>query len=273
MWQLNSNISRLRPDLAPVAAHRVTRLGMRSYLRYFAEAFRLPGLPERHIDTRVRVINADVVRADISAGTSVVLALGHNGNWDLAGAWAARHIAPVLTVAEKLPDGLYEEFVQFRNSIGIEIVPLEGGTTFRSLLRRVSEQPWVIPLLADRDLTAHGIEVDLAGTQARVAAGPAALARAKDLPLVATAIYYERLTGARRRAAASPWGLVIEFIPVPTTNADGEQRSVPELTQAWVDALFGAMARTPQDWHMLQKVFVSDLDPERLRAAEEKRVA
>ena len=42
---------------------------------------------------------------------------------------------------------------------------------------------------------------------------------------------------------------------------------VEALTQAWVDQFAAMMASKPQDWHMMQRVFVEDLDPERLARA------
>ena len=125
----------------------------------------------------------------------------------------------------------------------------------------------ILPLLADRDLTSKGLEVDLFGHRARVAAGPAALAITTGAPLITTVIYYERLRGAQRRAAGSPWGIVIQFnkaieIPPGVPRAD----QVRVMTQAWVDQFAAGVRQRPQDWHMLQKVFVEDLDPERYAA-------
>lgn len=266
--QLESNLARLRPDLDARAVRRLSRHGMRSYLRYFGEVFQLPGWSQERVDARVRGVGHDAPRARLLEGTSSVLALGHNGNWDLAGAWASRAVGPVLTVAEKLPDGLYEEFVSFRNSLGIEIIPVEGHTTFRALVRGARAKPQIVPLLADRDLTAGGVQVDLAGSAARVAVGPAALAISGGYDLFPVAVHYERLHGARRRAAGSPWGVVVHFLPpVPTRDASGAKRSVADVTQDWVSALFTVVAEHPEDWHMLQRVFLADLDPERLARA------
>jgi len=83
-------------------------------------------------------------------------------------------------------------------------------------------------------------------------------------PLVPAGIYYERLHGARRRAARSPWGLVIRFFPrVEVAQDVPRAERVAAATQGWVDALSVAIREHPEDWHMLQKVFVDDLDPER----------
>ncbi len=270
--QLEANLGRVRPQARPEEVRRLSLLGMRSYMRYYGESFALVGAKPEQIDARVRLVDPGEVVATMDEGRMVVMALGHLGNWDLAGAWATRNLGRTVTVAERLkPEALFQEFLRFREGIGLEIIPLTngagagGGGVFRELVR-AARQPTagLIPLLADRDLTARGVEVDLFGERARVAAGPAALAVSTGAPLCATSITYERLTGARRRAAGTAWGIVIEFgrllsVPDDVPKAD----RVAVLTQAWVDDLGRGIARAPQDWHMLQKVFVADLDPER----------
>jgi KDO2-lipid IV(A) lauroyltransferase len=219
--------------------------------------------------------------------------LGHLGNWDLAGAWATPHLAPVLTVAEKLePKALFEEFVAFRRSIGIEVLGLGDPGVFRALVRGARNGPRIVPLLADRDLTDTGVEVNLLGHRARVAAGPATLALTAGVDLLPLAVVYERLDPARRRVAGTPWGVVLRFsppVPVPPevephphvepeaarkaapgavapgvtaeSGAAARHRRVQTMTQSWVDALGETLRSHTQDWHMLQRVFVDDLDP------------
>lgn len=271
--RLEKNLGRVRPDLDARALRRLSRAAMRSYLRYFGEAFALAGASGEQIDARVRAVGLDALMEHVRAGRQAVLALGHLGNWDLAGAWATRNVAQVTTVAERLePPQVFEEFLRFREGIGLRILPLGDGDVFRELLRVAkSPEAGIIPLLADRDLTHRGVEVDLFGHRARVAAGPAALALAADAPLIATVITYERLHGERRRRAGTPWGLRIDFLPVDPVPADVPRGDrVRVLTQAWVDRLAEGLYRRPQDWHMLQRVFVDDLDPERYAATRAK---
>jgi KDO2-lipid IV(A) lauroyltransferase len=267
--QLEANLARVRPELDPRALRRLSRAAMRSYLRYFGEAFSLSTWSHDRIRARVRVVGLENVVEQLDAGRQVVLALGHCGNWDLAGAWAELELGHVTTVAERLkPEELFQEFLRFREGIGMRIIPLSGdGDVFRELVRTARSGPGLLPLLADRDLTARGVEVDLFGHRARVAAGPAALAVTTGAPLVATHIRYERLPRAARRAAGGPWGMVIEFWPAIGVP-DGVPRAerVRVVTQTWVDQLADGIRRRPQDWHMLQKVFVEDLDPARYAA-------
>ncbi|WP_402465122.1 phosphatidylinositol mannoside acyltransferase [Isoptericola aurantiacus] len=263
--RLEANYARVRPELDARAVRRLSREGMRRYFRYFREAFTLQGFDAEQVAARVRTEGAEHVLATTRTGGAVVLALGHTGNWDLAGAWATPHLAPVLTVAERLePEALFTEFVGFRRSIGIDVLALGDEGVFRDLVRGVQGGSRIVPLLSDRDLTSGGVEVDLCGHRARVAAGPAALAVATGAPLVPVGIFHERLRGERRRRAGSAWGIVIRFHP-PVEPSDGGSRreQVDRLTQRWVDAFGGFLAERTEDWHMLQKVFVADLDPDR----------
>lgn len=267
--RLERNLARVRPELDVRALRRLSRRGMRSYMRYFGETFALRSMTQAQVDARVRAVYDPRLTDELDAGRTVLLALGHVGNWDLAGAYCTRALAPVTTVAERLePEELFQEFVAFRESIGLRIFPLTGGgDVFRDLVRSARGGPGLLPLLADRDLTARGVEVDLFGHRARVAAGPAALAVTTGAMLMPTVVSYERLHGARRRAAGSPWGVLIEFLPpveVPAGLPRADQ--VRAVTQGWVDSLAEGIAAHAEDWHMLQAVFVEDLDPARYAA-------
>ncbi|GAA4690087.1 KDO2-lipid IV(A) lauroyltransferase [Promicromonospora umidemergens] len=267
--RMEDNYARVRPDLDAAAVRRLSRAGLRSYMRYFRETFTLQGVTPEGLRARVRVEGYDEhVRPVVDGGGAAALALGHLGNWDLAGAYGSQYLASVLTVAERLkPDELFDEFVRFRGSLGIEVLALGNGDVLGSLIRSAKEGSRLIPLLGDRDLTSTGIEVDLAGHRARVAAGPALLGLEAGIPVHPVSINYERLRGARRRSAGTPWGIVVRFcpsLPVPDAGLPRDEQ-VRLLTQGWVDQLTRTIVEHTHDWHMLQRVFVADLGPARPR--------
>ncbi|PUB25463.1 KDO2-lipid IV(A) lauroyltransferase [Promicromonospora sp. AC04] len=273
--RMEDNYARVRPDLDAAAVRRLSRAGMRSYMRYFREAFTLQGLTPERLRARVRVEGYDQhVRPAVDGGGAASLALGHLGNWDLAGAYGSQYLASVLTVAERLkPEELFEEFLRFRGSLGIDVLALGNGDTLGALVRGAKEGHKLIPLLSDRDLTSTGVEVDLAGHRARVAAGPALLGLDAGIPVHGVGITYERLHGARRRAAGTPWGIVIRFcppLPVPDAGLPRDEQ-VRLLTQGWVDQLARTIVEHTHDWHMLQRVFVADLGPARQNGARGRR--
>jgi lauroyl/myristoyl acyltransferase len=253
--RLEANLARVRPEASAAELRELSRLGMRSYLRYYCDAFRLPGWSrERMVDT-VRTVGDEPVRELLAAGESVVMFLGHLGNWDHAGAWSTLQLHQVTTVAERLePEALFEAFLGFREELGMRIVPLTGSDVFRTLLTAVRAGGTFMPLLADRDLSNNGVVVDFFGEPARMAAGPAALAVATGAALFPVSIHYEEL-GRGRHGIVITWH---DRVAVPDTKRRGEQ--VALMTQACADALAGAIREHPQDWHMLQRVFVADLE-------------
>ncbi len=253
--QLTANLSRVRPDLDGAALGELTRAGLRSYLRYWCDAFRLPDWDRDRVVSRFTCRHEERLRDNMAAGRGVVAALPHMANWDHAGAWAALTGTPVTTVAERLrPEPLFDRFVAFRRSLGIEVLPLTGaGDVSRPLARRLREGR-LVPLLADRDLRASGVPVDFLGETARMPPGPAVLAVQTGAALVPVTMRY--------RGAAPAHGIELTWHPEVPVPAVGTTRAkVAAMTQAVADAFAVGIAAAPQDWHMLQPLWLADLDP------------
>jgi KDO2-lipid IV(A) lauroyltransferase len=86
-----------------------------------------------------------------------------------------------------------------------------------------------------------------------MAAGPAALALATGAALFPVSIHYEELGRGRH-------GIVITWHDQVAVPEGRRGVQVAAMTQACADALAGAIAEHPQDWHMLQRVFAVDFD-------------
>ncbi|MCZ7474465.1 phosphatidylinositol mannoside acyltransferase [Micromonospora sp. WMMC273] len=247
--RLRANLRRVvGPELPDAELDVLVREGLRSYARYWMEAFRLPGLSRAEILAGFRLDGQELLAADVAAGRGAVVALPHAGNWDAAGAWVAATGWPMTTVAERLPDGVYERFVGFREGLGMEILPNRGGPrpAFDVLVDRL-RAGYVVPLLADRDLSARGVEVDFFGGRTRTPAGPALLAIRTGAPLYVASMWYEP-----DAACASIDG------PLPLPDPDGAplDERVRAVTQRIADGLAAGIARHPQDWHMLQRMWL-----------------
>ncbi len=259
--QLRRNYEQFRGEKVP--AIMVLR-GLRSYYRAFVQQFTLPAWSRQQIREACVYHQASQTK-DLMRDGPVILALTHSGNWDLAGAWFCQNYGKILTVAEKLePEDLFNQFVEFRGELGMEIIGVgPGEKVFEQLVDRARGRSLLVPLLADRDISGTGVEVQLGASRALVAAGPAALAHRLGRPLIAGHISYRRHRGR--------WQIYAHFTdPIPPPEGLQGGALVEEWTRKWVHALKPAMDQHLVDWHMMQKVFVADLDPERLRRARER---
>ena len=238
----------------------LSREAMRSYARYWLEAFRLPVMPVGRLVGGMRDTgHTEAAFGYLAAGRGVVFALPHMGNYDLGCAWiVAKGAGSVTAVIERVkPESVYGRFVAFRQGLGMEVLPASGGTQRFGILAQRLQAGKIVGLICDRDLTGGGIEVEFFGEKARMMGGPAALAVQTGAALMPVILWFE----------GDGWGVHIhEEIPVP---AEGDMRQKAAVMMQQVARLFEAGIRAhPQDWHMLQKVFVADLDPARLAAAE-----
>ena len=259
--RLESNLRRVRPKAGPRHLRRLSRMGMRAYTRYYIDAFRLRSFSADQIRARCRVEGRERLEETFAAGKSAVLGLGHIGNWDLAGAYASLEISPVTTVAERLnPPEVFDAFLEFRQSLGMEIFALGDEGVVRGLLSALRRPPRIVPLLFDRDLSHNGVEVDFFGEPARMAKGPAVIALAGKSPLFPVTFYHERLRGAARKAAGSPWGMVLQIHPEIVPGEGEREAQIHSMIQRCADSLAKEIAKRPWEWHMLQRVFTADLD-------------
>jgi phosphatidylinositol dimannoside acyltransferase len=248
--QLEKNLRRVVGDgYTDRELRELSRRGMRSYLRYWLESFRLPSMGRERILTGMRITGIEALWNDLGAGRGVVAALPHMGNWDHAGAWIALSGTPFTTVMERLrPESLYDRFVAYRAGLGMEVLPASGAADVFGALTARLEQGRLVCLVADRDLTASGVEVDFFGRPARFPAGPAALAVRTGAALRPVTLWYEGHDWAVR---------VHEEIPVPAE--DGHEERVRAMTQSLAGVFEEGVAAHPEDWHMLQRVWVEDL--------------
>ena len=261
--QLEANLARVtqaahraHPDEPVIDLRRLSRQGMRSYLRYWQEVFRLPVIPREEILGRMRCTGEEETAfAHLAAGRGVIFALPHMGNWEHAGAWIVlRGAGKFTTVAERLhPESLYDRFVAFRESLGMEVLPHTGGASRFGQLARRLRGGGLVCLLCERDLTGSGIEVEFFGEPARMMGGPAALAVHTGAALMPVTLWYR---GPYWCARIHP------EIAVPS-DGDREDKTA-FMTQQLARVFEAAITQHPEDWHMLQKVFVADLDPDRL---------
>lgn len=249
--QLRKNLARVIGVAPAEVPDDLMRASLASYARYWREAFRLPSMNLRalsgELDAAFR--GAHNLDSALAAGRGAICALPHSGNWDMAGVWFTQTRGTFITVAERLePESLYRRFLRYRESLGFEVLPLSGGERppFDVLCDRLRANQLVC-LMADRDLTRTGVQVDFFGEATRMPAGPAKLAVATGAALLPVHCWFD----------GDGWGFEV-FPPLDCSSGD-----VGAITQALADRFAQNIAVHPEDWHMLQPQWLADLSEAR----------
>lgn len=248
--QLRANLARVLPDATSGELDEATREGVRRYLRYWSEVFRMPAYTPRRLREQF-LLGEGMERLDaaVERGGAIMVA-PHSGNWDLAGAWACDRYGGIVTVAERLePAGVYDKFVAYRERLGMEVLPHGDPETMRTLLRRLKSGALVC-LVADRDLTGSGVHVDFFGETASMPAGPAMMSLLTGAPIMPVSLWYDGPVMRGRVDRPVEVDLPVE--------ADRGER-VASITQAMADAFARTIGEHPVDWHMMQRLWLSDL--------------
>jgi lauroyl/myristoyl acyltransferase len=241
------------PELADLTAR-----GVRSYARYWQEAFRLPTLSTERIVAGTEVVGMEHLQKARDGGSAskprgMVMALPHSGNWDAAGVWFIDYLGgPFMTVAERLkPESLYRRFLDYRESLGFRVVPLTGGPRpSTEVLREWLGESGVTCLLVDRNLGSGGVPVDFFGRTATMPGGAALLASQTGSALVPTVCQFTE----------RGWRLV--FSPEIPVDGPGRLKDrVAGAMQSVADEFAASIVRQPEDWHMLGRIW-GDVPPD-----------
>ncbi len=241
--RLRSNLFRVKPELSQSELDDLVSRSFDSYMRYWCDTFRIQDWSVERIQRSVTLNNGHLLIDAVRTGKGVVVALPHSGNWDHAGAYFCSIGLPLVTVAERLkPEALFQKFLEYRTSMGFEVLSLDSRS-FVTLMKRAREKR-LIALVADRDLSRSGVDVEFFGHPSRMPAGPALLAIKTEIPLVVAHVSY------------MPIGIHIDFTEVQIPTEGSESEKISATVQACADLFSKGIAQHPEDWHMLQRIWI-----------------
>ncbi len=171
------------PSLEGEALDRAVDASFLSYTRYWVESFRVPTTSKADIAARFTTEGIHHMLDALADGRGAILALPHLGGWEWAGRWVADQGIPITVVVEPLdPPELFEWFVGYRRSLGMQVVPVGLGAAMASI--KALRSNGVLCLLCDRDIGTGGVEVEFFGERTKLPAGPATLALRTGAPIL-----------------------------------------------------------------------------------------
>jgi KDO2-lipid IV(A) lauroyltransferase len=224
-----------------------------SYGRYWLELFRLPidVRDPASVQARFETEGFDHITDGLAAGKGVVLALPHLGGFDFAAGWFAGRVGRSAAVVVEAvdPPELFDWFVRVRGDAGMEVIALgpDAGTAVARTLRSNA----VVCLMADRDITGDGVEIEFFGERTTLPAGPAMLALRSGAPLIPMAVYFR--PHGHHFARIGP--------PVPVEREGRLRDDVVRITQAVAHRFEELIRVEPTQWHLMQPNWPSDRVP------------
>lgn len=244
--RLRGNYGRVMPEYSSQKLEELTKLGMRSYLRYWFDTFRLSKWSKNRIISTTQVIRENLLRDPIQSKQGCIVALPHAGNWDHAAAYFCSTGITLTAVVEKLkPEAIFKKFLAYRESIGIEAISHKEKTI--PILTERLQAGKLIALVADRDMSRNGIEVNFFGKTSKMPSGPAILAIKTGAPLITAYVRY------------TLGGIEIIFDEtLKPSNSGSEEEQIKIITQSMADNFAKRIKENPVDWHMLQRIWVDE---------------
>jgi len=241
----------LGPDVSEVEVRRQAAGAMGAYARYWVDTFRVPSLGLEDLERGLTFSGREHLEAGLAAGRGVILALPHLGGWELAGAYVAQMGDPITVVVEELqPPEVFDWFVSLRRSMGMTVVPADAGAG--AAVARALKANEVVCLLCDRDMSGTGVPVEFFGERTTLPGGPATLALRSGAPLVPIAVY---ASWRGHEATLRP--------PLDTARRASFRADVGRITQDVATELEALIRRAPDQWHLLQPNWPSDLEKHR----------
>ncbi len=193
--------------------------------------------PKRLVDVEGTDLLADLYRQ----GKGVILVSPHLGNWEVGGMLLTEFGFSVSVVTESIrpertrfnEDTIANLYRKWRERVGMKTIPLDRNW-IREL--RALRRGELLVLLADRDVSGFGIDVEFFGMRSRVPRGPAVLALRTGAAII---------TGMCVRGCDGRLHVLLEPLRYDSEDVD-------EVTRLLVKKMEGYIRRYPDQWFVFQ---------------------
>ncbi len=222
----------------PEKSEQELRTIRKDFYHYLADLFleTIKGLSTGHafINTHYKLLNADILHADMQSGQPVLVVLGHTGNWEwgsqaMGHAFKGRSLAPYAPLKNPYMSKAME---RNRSRTGVKVLPRKELLPF---LADFPEKYPMLILIADQSPNPNRYHlVQFMNQETAAVTGMEAIARKYGHK-----VYYAST------ARTSRGRYEVEFIPVP---GDWKAKKEGSLTAAFMNLLENDIKKNPEQY-------------------------
>ena len=231
---VDENLARAFPDRSRRWRSRVATATYGHFGREAVSFLLFQAMSSAELRGRCDVEGFELLQESIERGKGVILLLAHFGNWEIGGASIASRGVPLVGVARKQSNPLFDDYiVQARARLGLGVIYRDEGA--RAVMRAL-RVPKVVALVADQNVPRDGVFVDFFQFPASTARGPGVLAIRTGAPVVF--MDPRRIQGSRARYR-------IRFSLITFERADELEENVRRLTRAYMSRIEQTVRENP----------------------------
>lgn len=232
---ISRNLRGAFPEMNQNEVHRVMIECYRNLSDVMLETLKGYSLNAAQLSSRIRFQNPELISQSLDNGQSIILTMGHMGNWE----WCAMTMSikfanRVLCVYQpiknpKLNTLIYEERIKFS-------LELFSPKQTRAMLKRLSAQASMMVLVADQSppSAASAYWVDFFGIETGFVPGPEHYARRFQIPIIHAEL---------RRTERGFYN--VQFVEVYDGKTDQPEG---QITQRYAQILESQIKDQPGDW-------------------------
>ncbi len=209
---IDSQLARCFPEMSPADRAQVRRDFYRNFADVSIESIKALSISADELRQRVSLAGIELMRQEILAGRSVVIATSHNANWEWTLLILSLELGHPLDAAYK---PLHDEwadrlFLTIRSRFGASMIP--ARRLLRHVLRR-RKQPRAIAMVADQAPLSSAVKyfTTFFGQETAFFMGPEAIARAGGYAMLFVAV--ERTSRGRYAVRLEPLVAAGEALP------------------------------------------------------------
>jgi phosphatidylinositol dimannoside acyltransferase len=220
----------------PRALSNLVRDAFRHSVRYYVQLARAPIVDKEYLERHLIFDDESFLHAALDAPGGKLFVGLHIGWFELpALIAAARTGRPAVVPSETISDpDLQAYLVSTRRRLGLELVELGAA---KRLLKGALERGETVGILGDRDITGGGIDTELFGAPAPLAAGPALLAMETGVTPYVFGIW---------RDPGDVYHADLRRVPLPPEGT--RRQRVTAYLEAEARAFEHFVARAPEQW-------------------------